>query len=151
MKNNKIKNDLKDPDWEAVGLSGKVSAHIYINDQPGKNDKRLILHKIENIFKTLIDENTKQPVIDEIYRKEDLAEIGLLHKNAGHLFVLLKPGYIFESNRTENIFGIPTFKGDHGYSLKYDDSYGILIANTECISCKSTDISNMVEKILKPE
>lgn len=74
-------------------------------------------------------------------------QIGLKSPEAGDLFVLLKPGYVFENNGI-NLFNKPTFKGDHGYSLKHEDSYGFLIANETCDPCSTIDVAGFIENSL---
>lgn len=143
-----ININFQDKNWEAVGIQGKVSAHIYLNDKLDNDSKEKVLQKIELAFKNLKHKN--QFVVDETFRKKNLKNIGLSHKNSGDLFVLLNPGYVFENNNTKNDFwGIPKFKGDHGYSLKHPESFGVLISNDDCTSCKSIDVAKMIENKLK--
>lgn len=146
---NHIKTDVKEPGWEAIGIPGKVSTHIYINEQLSEKDRAIVLNKIDGLLENLLDKNSGQKVIDKKYKKEDLADIEMWHENSGDLYVLLKAGYVFSNNREGEIFSTPTFNGDHGYSLNYKDSYGILIANTECDSCKSIEIADIIIRILK--
>ncbi|MEL7118370.1 MAG: alkaline phosphatase family protein, partial [Bacteroidota bacterium] len=143
-----VENDTKKNDWQVLGVPGKVSAGIYLNDQLSQVDQELVLKKLEDALKTVYHSTSQQTVFEEILRKDALKDIGLLNKNAGDLYLLLKPGFIFEDN-DGHIFGIPTFKGDHGYSLKHEDGYGILIADTECKPCLSTDIAKIIEKKLQ--
>ncbi len=150
LNKNGIHTNHKETGWEAIGVPGKVSAHIYVNDQLNPKDKAAVLSKIENVFKTLYGP-AKTPVVDNIYRKNKLKDINLFHRNAGDLYILLNPGFVFENNRDEGdrIFGTPTFMGDHGYSLKHEDSFGILVSNTPCEPCHSTDVSKIIEEQLK--
>ena len=72
------------------------------------------------------------------------------HPDAGDIFVYLKPGYVFqpEIEGEAPIFGSPTFKGDHGYSLGYDESFGAFISKEPCEACSVTDIAEIITKKL---
>lgn len=143
---NGLNVNLEETTWEAVGVPGKVSAHVYINDQLNESKKQSILESVEEIFQELNAPGHDEGLLDTIYRKEDLDEIGMNHKNAGDLFIMLKPGYVFQNTGGDatNIFDTPTFKGDHGYSLKHEASYGILISHERCDPCRSIDIAKMI-------
>lgn len=147
LTSNSINTNSNSKDWEAIGIPGKVSAHIYINQNMNDIDKEKVLKKTEVAFKNLQYKN--QFVVDETFRKKELNSIELSHKNSGDLFVLLKPGYVFENHNKQNIFwGEPKFRGDHGYSLKHNESYGIVISDLNRDSYKSTDLAKIIEETL---
>ncbi|MEO9801637.1 MAG: alkaline phosphatase family protein [Reichenbachiella sp.] len=143
---NEIITDVEQIGWEAKGIAGKVSSHIYINPQLTTNDKTDILAKLIAVFENCTDPNSGMPVVDQIYSKDELGKIGMDHQNSGDLFVILKPGYIFKRNGKANdpLFSQPFFKGDHGYGLDHEDAYGMIISDRPCVSCQTTDISNLV-------
>jgi len=151
LKKSKIKTYSKSGNWEVIAVPGKVSAHIYVNQQLNLNEKKVVLNKIEEAFKKLRQPEKQTPIVDRVYKKGELSKIGLSHKNAGDLYVLLNPGYVFGNNSSEEdgFWGIPTFKGDHGYSLKHEASYAVLIANDNCKTCRSIDVAKMIEQKLK--
>ena len=129
--------------WEVVGIPGKTSAHLYVNGHIDTIQKESLIQKLEQIFKGFRHE--QKPVVDAVYRDKTLAEIGLNHQNAGDLFIQLKPGFVFQNGADDdNVFGTPIFKGDHGYSLKHEDAFGVLITTTPCDSCHSTDIARFI-------
>ena len=148
---NGINTNVQENTWEAKGIPGKVSAHIYINEQLEANKRENVLKKIEKTFENLYQPNSGKVVVDAIYRKNELDEIGMYHKSAGDLYILLNPGFVFQNQSAErnNIFDIPKFNGDHGYSLKHKESFGILISNEQCNPCRSTDVAKMVVRKLK--
>lgn len=146
---NGIETKTQNVGWEAVGIPGKVSAHIYINPRLSPNERKVLMNKISGRLRGLIDENTKDSVVEQIVRRSELHQIGLDHSNAGELFVLLKPGYVFSNSTQPSIFEFPIFKGDHGYSLKHEDSYGFVYSNKKCDPCKTTHIANLVLETLK--
>ncbi|MEO1050603.1 MAG: alkaline phosphatase family protein, partial [Bacteroidota bacterium] len=132
------------------GIPGKVSAHLYINDQLTAVEHSEIVKKLEEAFNNLEDPKSGERVVENIFQKQGLEEIGLAHPNAGDLFIQLKPGYVFHHGGADDqgIFGIPLFKGDHGYSLKHEDSYGIFIADVPCDPCTTTSVAKVIEGIL---
>lgn len=146
-----IKAYNKTNDWEVMAVPGKVSAHVYLNPQLSENERIILTAKVKDAFQKLQELKTKNSVVDKVYQKNELTELGLFHKNAGDLYVLLKPGYIFENNAHKNgdFWGIPTFKGDHGYSLKHEDSYGVLVSQDQCDPCRSIDVAKVIEQKLK--
>ncbi|WP_299226168.1 alkaline phosphatase family protein [uncultured Psychroserpens sp.] len=147
----KINIDKTSNDWKVMVVPGKVSAHVYINPELDDVKKRRLLKQIKAVFENLYHPEHKMYVIDDIYEKSELDKINLDHENSGDLFVLLKPGFVFEKQKIKEntIFGTPTFKGEHGYALKHDDSFGILISNEQCNPCLSSDIANIVTQKLK--
>ncbi len=143
-----INTDINDRAWQVRAIPGKVSAHLYLNGNFSTTDKENILTQIYRALEDLHHPTLEIPVVDDLYKKTALNEIGLDHPNAGDLFLLLNPGYVFGNHENE-VFTIPTFKGDHGYSLKHEESFGILISNFPCEPCKSIDIAKIVESIMK--
>lgn len=146
IRRNGFNTNANTDNWEVVGLPGKVSAHIYVNEQLDSIRRRTVIKTLEMAFQNLTHSTSDQPVMDELYRNSDLSRIGLDHQNAGDLFVLLNPGFVFENNKfgEGTIWGVPTFNGDHGYSLKHEDSFAVFISDGECDPCKSTDVAKMI-------
>ncbi|MBV6647209.1 MAG: alkaline phosphatase family protein [Cyclobacteriaceae bacterium] len=136
----------EESDWEAIGIPGKVSAHIYINTQLSPSSRKNVLDKIESILLDL--SLAEKPVIDEMYRKDALNKVGLNHAHSGDLYVLLNPGFVFKTLDERQVYGKPIFNGDHGYSPKYEDSQGILISNEPCSPCHSTDLAKIIRRKL---
>ncbi|MEP5612534.1 MAG: alkaline phosphatase family protein, partial [Cyclobacteriaceae bacterium] len=136
-------------DWQARAIPGKVSSHIYINPELGNSEQKAVERKIISLLDKLTLTENGEIVTDKIYRKENLDEIGLLSEHAGDIFILLKPGYVFSSDETLPILSVPDFKGDHGYSLDHEDSFGFIISNEECDPCLTTDIAGLIAQKLK--
>lgn len=137
-----------DRTWDIKGIPGKVSAHIYLNRQLEPERRELLENELEKMLYEL--KHNKEPVVDTVYKKVNLKRIGMDHENSGDLFVLLRPGFVFQNagNGKHEIFGTSVFKGDHGYSLKYEESYGILISNMSCNTCHTIDVANAVKRQL---
>lgn len=143
-----VQTDTSNNNWEAIGIPGKVSAHVYLNKDLENTKKQEALEKIKKAFSEL--KYVSDLVVDKTYSKADLPDIGLDHANAGDVFVMLNPGFVFENNTNKtDFFGTPKFRGDHGYSLSHEDSYAVLISDMVCKSCNATDVARMIEKILK--
>ncbi|MEP1096913.1 MAG: alkaline phosphatase family protein [Cyclobacteriaceae bacterium] len=144
-----IVTDLEKENWQARAIPGKVSSHIYINRELDDNQRKTVEGKISAILEKLTLTENGKIVTDKIYTKESLDEIGLLNDDAGDIFILLKPGYVFSSNEALPILSVPVFKGDHGYSLDHEESFGFLISDEDCNPCLTTDIAGIVTKNLK--
>lgn len=146
LSENGINTDGQNPEWEAVGIPGKVSAHFYVNPQLKANEKDRILKKVEGIFNSLSDPKLRKEVVDKIYAKNELKDIGLNHEHAGDLFILLRPGFVFQNggNKDASVFGTPLFKGDHGYAPEHESSFGVFISEDSCDHCHTTDIAKRV-------
>jgi predicted AlkP superfamily phosphohydrolase/phosphomutase len=143
-----IKSDFNSPDWQAVAIPGKVSAHLYLNSKLSNNEKKQTLSKIKSYLSNTVHPDTNQQLFERIYEKEQLDEIGLSHSNSGDLFFLLDSGFIFDNNKN-HIFGIAKYGGEHGYSIKNPNSFGILVSNIPCNPCHITDIAKNIELALK--
>ncbi len=91
-----INTSVSQADWEAVGIPGKVSSHIYMNPDLTQARKQLIVETIKSL-KTSSLPTTGEFFIEEIYEFEELGKIQMDHKNAGDFFVLLTPGHVFQN------------------------------------------------------
>ncbi len=150
LQNNGINSNMESSGWQAIGMPGKVSAHIYINPNIDSEPKQELIEKINSLFQNLSQTGSEEILVEKIYAKDELTEIGMNHTNAGDLFILLKPGYTFHPalSTAGPIFSTPTFKGDHGYSLKHADSFGIFYSKESCEPCQTTDVAPMILKYL---
>jgi hypothetical protein len=147
LENNDIDTPLDDPSWEVMGIPGKVSAHVYLNEKLQNKDSLIL--QIRQELGQLEAPKTGAPLIEKVYTKDELNQIGQDHPDAGDLFVLLRPGYVFGTHGEERLFESPTFLGDHGYSPAHDESSGIYISNIPCSSCKITEIAGLINEILE--
>jgi predicted AlkP superfamily phosphohydrolase/phosphomutase len=134
-----INSDVRSSDWNAIGVPGKVSAHIYLNPEIPVEDSGEILDLIQFMA-------SNEEFVDEVYLSDELKEIGLDHKHAGDVFVLLKPGFVFSNNLSSGVAIVekPVFQGDHGYSPKYATSKGFIYSNQKCYPCHVTQVAEMV-------
>ncbi len=132
--------------WEARGFPGKVSGHIYLNPSLNKEEKKEIGDRLVKLFETLKDPGSGASVVEKVYTKQTLPDIGMNHPRAGDLFVLLRSGYVFQRAffSDQPVFDVPVFKGDHGYSLAHKSSFGVFIGQEVCNQCATTDIANIV-------
>lgn len=117
-------------DWEIKAFPGKVSAHVYLNKKiAGTGAQDSLRNRAKHLFENLRDPKNQEIAVDKVYTNEDLGSIGLNHRNSGDLWVLLKPGYVFQPQVISErpIFDSPLFLGDHGYSSRYPESIGVII------------------------
>ncbi len=144
---------LPDPSWEAFGVPGKVSAHIYLNPQLTDERRSEINNTIGRLKDGLRAPGSGELVIESIYSKNELESLGLAHANSGDLYALLKPGYVFQNELSGEgpLFGVPIFKGDHGYSLRHDESYGFIYTTQACDPCRTVDVAPRVLEVLDME
>ena len=134
-------------DWEVVGVPGKVSAHVYINKEIDHLARGEVLKRLQARFADFTHPESKERLFDGVYDKNTQIEIGVSHQHSGDLFVLLKPGFVFAENEGQ-LFGEAVFSGDHGYSVKHEESFGVLIGNSACDRCRSVDVAGLVRQRL---
>ena len=138
-----ISADITNPNWQAIGVPGKVSGHIYLNPALSPDTRAEILLLLH-------PDSLSDRFVDDVFFDKELASIGLDHQNAGDIFVLLKPGYVFSNNliASDSLIGTPVFRGDHGYSPSYETSKGFIYTDQNCDPCHVTDVSRIVLKKL---
>lgn len=135
--------------WQVHGMPGKVSAHIYVSDQ-NQRDKEQQIGQVRAAFEKLVDPKTGENIVDKVAVGVEIDAMGLNHERAGDLFVMLKPGYIFQPQFRSNrpIFDTPVFKGDHGYANDHPESQGMVISRNKAIR-HVTDIAGHVDDVLR--
>jgi len=148
LQNSGIKINTQSNDWHAISVGSKVSAQIYLNKNLEPKAHSQLIVKIKTILEQLKSPSSGEYIIEAVYNKQQQELNQLKHKNFGDLFLLFKPGYVID-NTLQKDFGTPVFNGDHGYSLRHKDSYGIIITQEECDPCSSTSVAKIIEKKLK--
>jgi len=143
LSNAGLETDQAKEGWEAFGAAGKVAAHIYLNPLLTGLERSQAVSKIERIAQSTRTAEDRA-FIDRLYRKDQLSAIGLNHANAGDLFILLKPGFVFQSSGNKELFGIPVFKGDHGYAPHHKESAGVMVTTTSCEPCSSVEVADLI-------
>jgi len=110
---------------QILPIPGKISAHLYLGPDFSKGKKEALIHQI-SLWK---DSKSGASIIEAVCSKEKLDDLGLLNPNAGDIYVLLKPGYLFSSSRSNegNIFKPAQFRGDHGYTSSLPENRGVLL------------------------
>lgn len=120
--------------WEIRAFPGKVSAHINLNPKLPVARKSELITQLKDDLLSLKKPVTNEPVVDRIHTSNQLHEIGLNHNNAGDLWVLLKPGFLFQNQMfsEQPIFSKPSVNGDHGFNSNKPESMGLIYSlNTE--------------------
>jgi len=152
LSNHDLHTNIHVPNWQVVGIPGKVSAHLYFNSSISDSSRESITQKVKSLVDSFATEGGES-IIEAVYTSDELSEIKMNHQNAGDLFILLKPGFVFQSSFSPegDLFLEPAFKGDHGYSTRHEESYGFLYSEQRCDECESVDIAGMVLKQLRLE
>lgn len=120
-----------DGNWMVRAFPGKVSAHFYVNEQRLPPAQRAtLLKKLQMQLTGLKDPESGEIIAEAVYSRDDLAGIGMDHQNSGDLWMLLKPGYVFQRAFFSDapLFDKPLFRGDHGYAASNPGNDGLIIS-----------------------
>ena len=122
---NKLIKEEFGADSGILAIPGKVSAQLYLSPDTQPE----LLNSLKQWLMSLKDPETDDIIVDQVWGKPAQVAAGIDHSNAGDLFVLLKPGYVFTAtpNSSAPVFSKPLFKGDHGYSAHHPGNEGVLI------------------------
>ncbi len=132
------------PSSPMVSVSSGAAAHIYLNlkgrDVGGVVASAEAGELLLRAAKVLADlELDGRPVVEKIYDRDELAEIGLDHPSSGDLVVFLAPGFA-ASNRLSGDAITPTrYYGQHGFLASHDGVCGMLFARGVGIKKKRHD------------
>jgi predicted AlkP superfamily pyrophosphatase or phosphodiesterase len=122
---------------KAFAIASGGAVHIYINlvgrEKGGgtvnEEDYLRVQQQIIDIFSSLKDPDTSQPVFERVLRKTSLAPLGLDHPNSGDVFAQAVPGYHLDGWRgNDYIFAQADFYGQHGYDSNLPEMHTIFIA-----------------------
>ena len=132
------------PSSPMVSVSSGSAAHIYLNlegrDVGGVVSRSEGGELLLRAAKVLADlEVDGRPVVERIFNRDQLAEIGLDHPSSGDLVVIFNPGFA-ASNRLEGNALTPTrYYGQHGFLASHDAMCGMLFARGAGIKKKRLD------------
>jgi predicted AlkP superfamily pyrophosphatase or phosphodiesterase len=87
-------------------------AHLYVDPALPSADREAAVEALRKDVQGL--EQPGEPLIDEIFRRSDLARVALDNPRSGDVVVLLRPGAEF-STFGKDIVGPPRERGGHGY------------------------------------
>lgn len=121
---------------KAIAVASGGAVHIYINIKGHEKDGIVPPEEIEpiqaqiiEIFSTLSDPQTGEPVFQRVLPQEQLDALHLYHINSGDIFAQANPGYHLDSWRgMEEIFEPADFYGQHGYDSTLPDMHAFFIA-----------------------
>lgn len=136
-------------DWAVRGFPGKVSAHLYANPALSAEEQEAWLRRAGAALEDLRDPESGDSIVDYLLLHRELTSIGHDHPRAGDLFVMLKPGAVFQPQfRSDRpLIDRPVFKGDHGFAAKYPSSLGFVITEGADIT-HVTDIAPAARRFL---
>jgi hypothetical protein len=119
------------PSSPMVAVAHGAAAHVYLNlagrDLGGVVARSEAGELLLRAAKVLADlELDGRPVVEKVFARDELAEIGLDHPASGDLVVFLAPGFT-ASNRLDGAVIEPTrYYGQHGNLAAHDELCGML-------------------------
>ena len=147
------------PSSPMVSVSSGSAAHIYLNlegrDLGGvvaRSDGGEMLLSAARVLADL--EIDGRPVVEKIYARDELAEIGLDHPSSGDLVVFLKPGFAASNGLSGDAITPSRYYGQHGFLASHDEICGMLFARGVGIKKKrvdelhATDVAPLVAQLL---
>jgi hypothetical protein len=78
-------------------------------------------------------------VVEKIFNRDELAEIGLDHPSSGDLVVFLNPGFAASNRLSGNALTPTKYYGQHGFLASHDGVCGMLFARGTGIKKKRVD------------
>ena len=132
------------PSSPMVSVSSGAAAHIYLNlkgrDVGGvvaSTDAGEMLLRAAKVLADL--ELDGRPVVEKIFGRDELAEIGLDHPASGDLVVFLNPGFAASNRLVGNALTPTRYYGQHGFLASHDGVSGMLFARGVGIKKKRVD------------
>ena len=124
------------PETQALAVASGAAVHIYINLEGRERagivapDEYVALQaQIIDLFRTLVDPQTGEPVFERVIPQADLTELNLNHPFAGDVFAQAAPGYTLDDWRGwRSTFAPARLYGQHGYNRTFGDMQAILLA-----------------------
>jgi len=127
-----------------VVVSSGAAAHLYLNlegrDAGGVVKRSAAGELLARAAKVVADLRLDdEPVVEEIVRREELAEIELDHPASGDLVVFLAPGFAASGGLTGEVISASRYYGQHGFRADHDSMCGMLFARGGVIEKGRTD------------
>jgi predicted AlkP superfamily phosphohydrolase/phosphomutase len=132
------------PSSPLVSVSSGSAAHIYLNLQ-GRDSGgvvasaeagELLLHAAKVLADLEVD---GRQVVEKVYARDELAEIGLNHPSSGDLVVFLAPGFAASNGLSGDAITPSRYYGQHGFLAGHDGVCGMLFARGVGIKGKRVD------------
>ena len=132
------------PSSPMVVVSSGAAAHLYLNlegrDAGGVVKRSAAGELLARAAKVVADLRLDdEPVVEEIVRREELAEIELDHPASGDLVVFLAPGFAASGGLTGEVISASRYYGQHGFRADHDSMCGMLFARGGVIEKGRTD------------
>jgi len=121
------------PSSPMISVSGGSAAHIYLNlkgrDVGGVVESPEAGELLLRAAKVLADlELDGRPVVEKVFSRDELAEIGLDHPASGDLVVFLAPGFAASNRLSGDVITPTRYYGQHGFLAHHDAICGMLFA-----------------------
>ncbi len=132
------------PSSPMVAVSSGAAAHIYLNlkgrDAGGVVSRPEAGELLLRAAKIVADlELDGRPVVEKVFARDELAEIGLDHPASGDLVVFLAPGFAASNGLTGDTITPSRYYGQHGFLAHHDAMGGMLFVRGVGIKKKRAD------------
>jgi predicted AlkP superfamily phosphohydrolase/phosphomutase len=132
------------PSSPMVAVSSAAAAHIYLNlkgrDIGGVVARSEAGELLLRAAKVLADlELDGRPVVEKVFARDELAEIGLDHPASGDLVVFLAPGFTASNRLSGDAVTASRYYGQHGFLARHDAMCGMLFARGVGIKKRRAD------------
>ena len=121
------------PSSPMVSVSSGAAAHIYLNlegrDRGGvvaSAEAGELLLRAAKVFADLSLDG--RPVVEKVFSRDELGEIGLDHPASGDLVVFLNPGFTASNRLSGDVITPTRYYGQHGFLAHHDAICGMLFA-----------------------
>ena len=124
---------LVSPSSPMVSVSSGAAAHIYLNlkgrDVGGVVESAEAGELLLRAAKVLADLSLDgRPVVEKVFSRNELAEIGLDHPASGDLVVFLASGFAASNRLSGDVITPTRYYGQHGFLARHDALCGMLFA-----------------------
>jgi predicted AlkP superfamily phosphohydrolase/phosphomutase len=142
-----------------VSVSSGAAAHLYLNmkgrDVGGVVKRSEAGELLLRAAKILADlEVDGRLVVETVYGRDELSEIGLDHPASGDLVVFLAPGFTASNRLTGDVITPTRYYGQHGFLASHDEVSGMFFARGVGVEKKRVDelpataVAPLVAKVL---
>lgn len=121
---------------QAIAFTSGGAVHIYINLAGREMDGIVppgqyldIQSQIVDLLSNLVDPVSGDHIFQRVFTQDNLATVGLDHRNSGDIFAQANPGYNLDDWRgKDQVFAQSDIYGQHGYDPNQSDMWAMFIA-----------------------
>jgi predicted AlkP superfamily phosphohydrolase/phosphomutase len=121
------------PRSQMAAFASGGCAHLYANLEGREKDGVVPAGRLDEVVRTAAQalalvEVDGEPVVDAMFRRSDLAKIGLDSPDSGDLVVFMKPGFAADSQIGGAVHEPTRYYGQHGYLNTHPEMAAIWLA-----------------------